>query len=68
MNKISKWLKTFVFGEEEAESKTKGRIHIITPDGRVELTADFENKADFDRIKAFVNKEDSILFCGEGTE
>ena len=59
--KLKKWLKSFIFGEEIPEEK-KGRIHIVTPDGRVELIADFDNKQDFDRIKAFVSKEDSILF------
>lgn len=68
---IKSALKKFVFGEDEkaiqqSPSKhRKGKIHIITPDGRVELVADFENKADFDRIKYFVNHEDTILFSEE---
>ena len=51
--------------EEQPQEHKKGKIHIVTPDGRVELKADFDNKEDFERIKAFVNNEDVILFSKE---
>lgn len=68
---IKSALKKFVFGEDEeaiqqSPSKhRKGKIHLVTPDGRVELIADFNNQEDFDRIRDFVTKESKILFSEE---
>lgn len=55
---ISRW----VLADEEPKERTAGSIHIITPDARVELKANFNNKEDFERIKSFVNNEADILF------
>lgn len=55
---ICRW----VLADEEPKERTVGSIHIITPDARVELKANFNNKEDFERIKSFVNNEADILF------
>lgn len=55
---ISRW----VLADEEPKERTAGSIHIITPNARVELKANFNNKEDFERIKSFVNNEANILF------
>lgn len=55
---INRW----VLVDDEPKERTAGSIHIITPDARVELKANFNNKEDFERIKSFVNNEADILF------
>lgn len=55
---ICRW----VLADDEPKGRTAGSIHIITPGGRVELKANFNNKEDFERIKSFVNNEADILF------
>lgn len=55
MNKFSKWLKTFVFGEEEQTKKqqpSSGYIRAVTPNGKVEVTVHFDDNADFSNMKS----------------
>lgn len=60
--RISDFISRWVLADEEPKGRTAGSIHIITPGGRVELKANFNNKEDFERIKSFVNNEADILF------
>ena len=63
MNKrIREFITRWVIADDSPKERAGGRIHIITPDARVELKADFNNKEDFERIKSFVNNEVNILF------
>lgn len=60
--RIRDFINRWVLAGEEPKGRTAGSIHIITPDARVELKANFNNKEDFERIKSFVNNEANILF------
>lgn len=60
--RISDFISRWVLADEVPKETTGGSIHIITPDARVELKANFNNKEDFERIKSFVNNEADILF------
>lgn len=60
--RIRDFINRWVLADDEPKERTVGSIHIITPGGRVELKANFNNKEDFERIKSFVNNEADILF------
>lgn len=62
IRRIRDFICRWVLADEPSKERTAGSIHIITPDARVELKANFNNKEDFERIKSFVNNEANILF------
>lgn len=53
MNKFSRWLKGFIFGEDEqVPHKNDGYIKAVTPNGKVEVTVHFEDNTDFSNMKS----------------